>query len=419
MTPTKISAMLHCKNRLTMVIQTFLISAISLCVVSLVAAKQPLKVYILAGQSNMQGHAHASTFDHIGMDPRTAPLLTEIRTADGKPRVCDEVWISSIGNDGSEEEHHGKLTAGYGAMGRGTKIGPELTFGIYMQKHVDEPILIIKTAWGGKSLHTDFRPPSTGTYKFTETQLAKLKKQGKDIEEITSDRTKASGHYYRLMLNHVRKVLADIKRVYPEYDSESGHEIAGFVWFQGWNDMVASDVYPKRNEPGGYDLYGKLMAQFIRDVRKDLESPKMPFVIGVMGVGGPVEKYGPSQQRYKSTHDGFRKAMAAPTALPEFKGNVTAVLTETYWDAELDELKVRGGKVKTKAQELNKDQGLSRAQREEALEEFRAKLYTPRELKILKGSSNAGYHYNGSAKIMTQIGKGFADAVAQMSSVAK
>ena len=95
----------------------------------------------------MQGHAHVSTFDHLGMDPQTAPLLKEMRNADGTPRVCDKVWISSIGNGGSKEEYLGQLTAGYGAAGRGTKIGPELTFGIYMQKLVDEPILIIKTAW--------------------------------------------------------------------------------------------------------------------------------------------------------------------------------------------------------------------------------------------------------------------------------
>ena len=208
-----------------------------------------------------------------------------------------------------------------------------------MQKQLDEPILIIKTAWGGKSLHTDFRPPSAGPYEFNESQLESLKKQGKDIDQVKADRAKASGHYYRLMLEHVNKVLKDIKRVYPDYDAEAGYELAGFVWFQGWNDMVDRGVYPNRDKPGGYDLYSQLLAHFIRDVRKDLSAPQLPFVIGVMGVGGPVDKYGPAEQRYKSTHDNFRKAMAAPAAMPEFKGNVTAVLTEKYWDAELDELK--------------------------------------------------------------------------------
>ena len=144
------------------------------------------------------------------------------------------------------------MTAGFGAKARGPKIGPEFTFGIFIQKLLDEPILIIKTAWGGKSLHTDFRPPSAGPYKFNESQLEGFEKQGKDIEAIKTDKAKATGHYYSLMIDHVKHVLVDIKRVYPEYDPEQGHELAGFVWFQGWNDMVDGNTYPNRSKPGGY-----------------------------------------------------------------------------------------------------------------------------------------------------------------------
>ena len=91
------------------------------------------------------------------------------------------------------------------------------------------------------------------------------------------------------MIEHVRKVLADIKRVVPEYDPKQGYELAGFVWFQGFNDLVSDWTYDKRNQPGGYDLYGATAGDFIRDVRKDLSAPKMPFVIGVMGIGGVKE----------------------------------------------------------------------------------------------------------------------------------
>jgi hypothetical protein len=61
------------------------------------AADKPLKVFILAGQSNMQGHARVSTFDSMANDPKTAPLLREMRDEDGKPRVCERVWITSVG----------------------------------------------------------------------------------------------------------------------------------------------------------------------------------------------------------------------------------------------------------------------------------------------------------------------------------
>jgi hypothetical protein len=376
-------------------------------------ATKPLKVFILAGQSNMQGHAHVNTFDPIGLDPKTAPILKEMRNADGIPRMCEKVWISSIGC--AEEEQVGKLTAGFGARARGPKIGPEFTFGIYMQKLLDEPILIIKTAWGGKSLHTDFRPPSAEPYEFNDAQLKGFKEQGKDTEKVKADKAKVTGHYYRLMTDHVKKVLADIKRVYPDYDPKQGYELAGFVWFQGWNDMVDRSTYPNRGEPGSYDKYSELLSQFIRDVRRDLSAPKMPFVIGVMGVGGPVDKYRPEQQRYKGIHHNFRMAMAAPAALPEFKGNVVAVLTEKYWDMELVELRARDAKIKQKVRELLEEGKLSREQQNAALEEYRAELFNPREMVVLeKGASNFEFHYLGSAKIMAQIGKGFAEALMEM-----
>lgn len=144
------------------------------------AQEKKLKVYILAGQSNMQGHVKVSTFEHIGMDPATAPLLTAMTGPDGKPKVCQRVWISALGCGQDErEEKTGQLTAGFGASPE--KIGPEFTFGLTMERLTGAPVLLIKTAWGGKSLHTDFRPPSAGPYVFNESELASFQKQGKNL----------------------------------------------------------------------------------------------------------------------------------------------------------------------------------------------------------------------------------------------
>ena len=383
--------------------------------VSARSANKPLMVYILAGQSNMQGHAHVRTLGHIGMDPKTAPILKEIQKADGTPRVHQDVWISSIDSNAKDAERHGRLTTGYGASGREQKIGPELTFGIFMHKHVGAPVLIIKTAWGGKSLHTDFRPPAAGPYRFNDQQLDNLKKQGKDIEQARADRARITGVYYRLMMTHIKHVLGDIKRVVPDYDANRGHKLAGFVWFQGWNDMVDRGTYPNRSQPGGYDRYSQVMTHFIRDVRKDLSAPKLPFVIGVMGAGGPTDKYGPAQRRYKPIHDEFRKAMAAPAALGEFRGNVLAVRTENYWDLELSGLVTRMGKVKAKRRQLSKDKSLDAKTRKALVEAYTSELFSKRELKILgAGQSNAEYHYLGSAKILARIGRAFADAQARL-----
>jgi alpha-galactosidase len=377
------------------------------------AAAKPLKVFILAGQSNMQGHARVSTFEHIGMDPTTKPMLAEMQNADGTPKICERVWISSIGS--ADTEQTGKLTTGFGASQNGPKIGPEFTFGLYMQKFTDAPILLIKTAWGGKSLNTDFRPPSAGPYVFNETQLTAFQKQGKDLAVIKADKEKETGVCYRLMVEHVKKVLSDIKRVVPDYDAAQGFELAGFAWFQGWNDMVDGSTYPNRDKPGGYDAYSEAMAHFIRDVRRDLNAPKLPFVIGVLGVGGPTTEYGPDQQRDKATHQNFRDAMAAPAQLPEFKGNVAAVLAEKYWDRELTAAKSKENEIKQRAKKLATEGKMTPVEERAALEKMRTEGLTERERQVLeKGISNLEFHYLGSAKILGGVGKGLAEAMAEL-----
>ncbi len=364
----------------------------------------------------MQGHARVETFNAMRLNANAAPLLKDITNPDGTPVVCKNVWISSIGS--ADKEQTGQLTANFGADARGPKIGPEFTFGIYAEKQLQEPILIIKTAWGGKSLHTDFRPPSSEPYTFNEQQLANFKKQNKNVQEIEAQKKEATGHYYRLMIEHVNNVLSDIKRVYPNYDASQGYELAGFVWFQGWNDMVDGGTYPQRDQQGGYDQYKTLMAQFIRDVRHDLSSPGLPFVIGVMGVGGPTALYGPDQQRYKSTHQNFRDAMAYPTSLPEFKGNVAAVLTENFWDMEVVRLRDIEKAIKPQVKEIQeaiKSGKLAKEAGENSIEELYSKTFSKTELEVLREStSNFDFHYMGSAGIMAQIGKSFADAIVPM-----
>lgn len=378
------------------------------------SAANPLKVYILAGQSNMEGHAKLSSFDHIGMDPKTAPILKEMRGASGEPVELEDVWITYRTGKEEDQAGVGKLTSGFGARRVSTedggKIGPEFTFGIYTRKLVNEPILIIKTAWGGKSINTDFRPPSAGPYEFNEKQLETFKKQGKDIATMKAERNAKVGRYFRMMMEHVRSVLADPGKIHPGYNAKDGYELGGFVWFQGWNDMVDSGTYPDRGKKGGYDQYSEVMAQFIRDVRSGLNSPNLPFVIGVMGAGGPTDLYGPRQQRYKNIHQYFRDSMAAPASLPEFRGNVTAVLTEKYWDPELDAVDQKRGELRSKEKEL-KESGLSKKEISEQLKSIENKLFTARDRELLKGITNADYHYKGSAKIMAQIGKAFAEAL--------
>ena len=95
-------------------------------------------------------------------------------------------------------------------------------------------------------------------------------------------------------------------------------EIAGFIWFQGWNDQ-----YQDR-----WLTYEKNMANFIRNVRMEFKAPDMKFVIGQMGNDGmkPDEEGSP--------RDYIKKAQAAVPNHPEFKGNALCVRTDKYWDME-------------------------------------------------------------------------------------
>ena len=369
-----------------------------------------LKVFILAGQSNMEGHATIRTFDYIGDDPTTAPLLARMRDSEGKPRVCEHAYISYLTGGETNGEASGRLTAGYGARHdpgvSDGKIGPEFTFGITMDDSLDEPVLIIKAAWGGKSLFYDFRPPSAGVYPRT----------ARDIKDDRYHESQ-SGQYYRFMIEHVRTVLSDPKRVCPEYDAADGFEIAGFVWLQGWNDMVDHDAYP--NVPEGsakprFAKYSEHLAALIRDVRKDLDAPSMPFVIGVMGVDGT-----------KPNDDvaAFRKAMTEPALRPEFAGTVTAVATAPFWSMELGAIQDKYEQVRQMEYFLeskHKDHAnaagtMTDDERRAYLRDFETKLISPAEVALWKrGASNAGYHYLGCAKTFAMMGRAFADATLVM-----
>jgi len=370
---------------------------------------KPLKVYILVGQSNMQGHALPSTFPGMLVDPATKDLYKKFVDESGNAKVYEDVQVASLGRG------NGPLTTGFGP--RGDKFGPELGFGVTIYDRLKEPALIIKASWGGKNLSNDFRPPSSGPYEFGEKQ------QQNWSEERRKKHTEATGNYYRLMAEHVKKVLADPGQYHPAYNEDAGYEIAGFVWFQGWNDMIDGETYPERGKPGSYELYSKLLADFISDVRKDFKAPEMPFVIGVMGVDGLDDE-----------KKAFRDAMAVPAAMPEFKGNVIAVETAPFWDDKLGELSMRMWWSRNqrydkekKYAELNKKilpllkeeaaaKQLKGAERRDKESEIKAKIdsivYSPEELELMKITiSNGPYHYLGSAKIVGPIGEAFANAL--------
>lgn len=388
------------------------------------AAAQALPVYVLVGQSNMQGHARQETFAALGDDPATKALWDELRGDGDTLRAIANVHIAYLTHAGDGDgECRGGLSPGYGARRDASrsdgKVGPELAFGMRVGKAHQGPVLLIKAAWGGKSLHTDFRPPSAGPFVFRPAELEALQKQGKDVEIVQAAKCLATGAYYRKTVDYVRQVLADLPAYCPDYDPAAGFRLAGVVWFQGWNDMVDGSVYPERNQPGGFAAYSDCLGHLIRDLRKDLAAPELPFVIGVMGVGGEVA---PGDER-RRVHRHFQLAMAAPAALPEFQDNVAAVATAPYWDAplaaidaKLDEVREFERRLRTKHQDgPNRDGSLDAKAQQELVAEFRRqKISAGEEAAWARGASNAAYHYLGSGKTMAQIGAAFADAVLRL-----
>ena len=128
-----------------------------------------------------------------------------------------------------------------------------------------------------------------------------------------------------------------------DYCEREGYEIAGFVWFQGFNDLVGPyPGDPSKKSVKDYSEYSRLLGCLIRDLRKDLNTPNMPFVTGVLGVGGETRGDGT---------EAFRNAMAAPGEMDEFKGTVANVYTHKFWPADIEAIKV---KLTAATAELNK-----------------------------------------------------------------
>ncbi len=274
----------------------FRVSAFLSCLVLTVtastatAAVRPLKVFVLAGQSNMEGHGFIAadpkrnegkgSLEYVANDKATAGKFKHLLGTDGQWIVRDDVWIHFL-------ERKGKLSAGFGV--KEDRIGPELGFGWVVGDAFEEPVLLIKLAWGGKSLKKDFRPPSAGG-------------------EV--------GAFYTEVIDRTKALLKNLKTEFPEI-GDRRYELAGFSWHQGWNDRI---------DQAAVDEYQKNLGHFIRDVRKELGAPNLPFVIAETGMTGPDEK-----------HPRALKLMAAQAAVAEeaeFQGNVAFVGTKAFWRPE-------------------------------------------------------------------------------------
>jgi hypothetical protein len=345
------------------------------------AAADKVKVFLLAGQSNMEGHGQTHSLPWLGEHGEGAKLLEMLKDADGSWAIRDDVTIAWR----VKKSKSGPLTVGWG---RGDKeVGPELMFGTIMGEKYEAPVLLIKTAWGGKDVFCDFRSPSAGD---PVGDAAKL------LEKARADgREREIGHYYREMLREVRTTLASLEEVVPGYEGQ-GYELAGMAWFQGWNDYCQW-----RNAPGIIDTYSQDLAAMFRDLRQDLEAPAMPIVIGEMGIGGRAIEERAKNKGDREAHHimAFRRAQQA-VALDESIENVTFVPTAEFWDDRLEDLRRQSDAYRNERRSKGlPDNDENRLPTKELSDEFR---------------SRGGHwycHYNGSAANYSLVGYALAEAL--------
>ena len=239
---------------------------------------QPVKAYVLAGQSNMEGHGVVQADINRNNGRGSFEAFAKDRPELLNER--DDVYIWYL-------DRVGKLRPGFGF--RDGFIGPELGFGHVIGDSSDEPVLLIKVCWGGKSLGADFRPPSSGG-------------------EV--------GPYYKQLIDHVTSIVENPEKA--GLPKGSTIKLAGFGWHQGWNDRI-NEAFVNEYEVN--------MVHFIRDVRKDLNAPNLPFVIAESGMTGPNENHPRALK--------LMEAQAAATRRSEWNNSVGFVRTKRFWrDAE-------------------------------------------------------------------------------------
>ena len=246
-----------------------------------------IKVFILAGQSNMVGYGHteegqnnevggAGTLRYLAVHDSEYPefdyssLLVDPKqpaTSAWKTRSNVKLWW----RNGANAQYGGQVFKGdLGPLtSNGRWFGPEFGFGqVIGDYYKNDDVLIIKPAWGGHNLVSHFRSPS-----------AVAKRGG------------AIGPSYIEIFDNAREVLFNLGKEFPEWKGR-GYQIVGFAWHQGTSDKAPDKVAEE---------YKDNLPDFISDVRSEFGKPELPFVIATtgMGYGG-----GTSPPPYESYHAG-------------------------------------------------------------------------------------------------------------------
>ncbi len=230
----------------------------------------------------------------------------------GSWKVRDDVYYKGVVTATADRW----LAPGCGAGAN--NIGPELGFGHVLGDFHDEPVLLLKTSQGNRSLGWDFLPPGSERY----TQDGKVYAGYKDSPAVWDEGTEPqpiewyAGKQYDDCVTAAKQVLAEFDQRFPFWAGR-GYEIAGFVWWQGHKDQ-GNEVHAQR--------YEQNLVRLIASLRADFEAPKAPFVIATIGFDG-----------WDMTGNALTVANAQLAVSGErgshleFAGNVKTVETRDFW----------------------------------------------------------------------------------------
>ena len=289
----------------------------------------PVKVFILTGQSNNRGqgsillsdpNTNRKDLNTLIASANTSPLYSEYgityshlgpgTTNTGQPAADnsfaerDDVFIHYYNDQGPITS--GKLGLGYGQnplTHSNPKFGPEVGFGWVLGDADKHPIFLIKAGWGGKSLSTEFRPPSADCVLLDAFGCT-------TTTQSWNGTCCAFGEYYHITLDRIKASISkieagDFDSLIPNF-SARGFEIAGFLYFQGFNDVLNRE---------NVDEHEELLKHYMSDMRSEqhgLNVTDLPFVIGELGMHGPEVYW--SGQGWNSRVRDFRAAQANAAA---------------------------------------------------------------------------------------------------------
>ena len=291
---------------------------------------KPVKVFIMMGQSNMVGMGHISggkgeSLEKVVMTDKLYPFLVDDAGNWVERKDVRYVQVMVGRGGGMSLLHNEWLAVGgnpSGKPGKGGTMGVEFGVGHQLGNAINEPVMLLKSCIGNRSLGWDLLPPGSTGYDFT----TKDKKTGKEVTytyagykespmrwEKGTEPVKIgwyAGKQWDDDIANAKTVLSEFGKHYP---GATKFEVAGFFWWQGEKDC---------GDEGHSTHYEQNLVHLIKSLRTEFNAPNAKFVLATLG------------EAVKGMTDNTGKVLEASLAVdgnsgkhPEFKVNVATVYT--------------------------------------------------------------------------------------------